>query len=217
MYNSQTPSKRDLPSSQQLKRSTILALCGATVLMITTVLPAEYGKDPTGLGEFLGLTSMGKIKQSLAQEAALQKLAEKTPAVKQETAAVTPTIVEQNKTTTATSATTPVSAQKHEMQITLAPDEGAEVKMEMKKGAEASFEWTSEGGLVNFDVHGEPFNAPPNSSHGYKKGRQVKGDQGVLEAAFDGKHGWFWRNRGKQPITIKLLTKGDYLTIKRMS
>ncbi len=77
MYNSQVPSKRDLPSSQQLKRSTIFALCCATVLMVTVVLPAEYGRDPSGVGELLGLTEMGKIKQSLAQEAALQKLTKK--------------------------------------------------------------------------------------------------------------------------------------------
>ncbi len=103
------------------------------------------------------------------------------------------------------------------MQITLAPDEGAEVKMEMKKGAKTSFEWTAQGGVVNFDVHGDPYNAPKNFFHGYKKGRQVESDQGVLEAAFDGKHGWFWRNRDKKPVTIKLLTNGDYLSIKRVS
>lgn len=207
MYNSQMPSKSDLPSSRQLKRSTVLALCGATFLMVTAVLPAEYGYDPTGVGGLLGLTSMGKIKQSLAQEAALQKLEKKGSDTKQSAAAVT----------SVAPAAVPVSTQKHEMQITLAPDEGAEVKMEMKKGAAASFEWVSEGGVVNFDVHGEPYNAPKKFFHGYKQGRQVKGDQGVLEAAFDGKHGWFWRNRGKQPVTIKLLTKGNYLTIKRMS
>ncbi|OJU54816.1 MAG: hypothetical protein BGN93_09795 [Acinetobacter sp. 39-4] len=169
---------------------------------------------------------MGMIKQSLAQEAALQKVARQdsgtTPEVVQKTqpiASTAPasTIVKQDQTPTITPATVPAATQKHEIEITLAPDEGAEVKMEMKKGAKASYEWTSKGGVVNFDVHGDPYNAPKSFFHGYKKGRQVESDQGVLEAAFDGKHGWFWRNREKQPVTIKLITKGDYMTIKRMS
>jgi hypothetical protein len=31
-----------------------------------------------------------------------------------------------------------------------------------------------------------------------------------------GKHGWFWRNRGSETITIQLDTNGDYLNIKRV-
>ena len=33
-------------------------------------LTAEYGTDPTGVGNVLGLTEMGEIKQQLAREAA---------------------------------------------------------------------------------------------------------------------------------------------------
>jgi len=38
----------------------------------------------------------------------------------------------------------------------------------------------------------------------------------VLEAAFDGNHGWFWRNRGQADVTITLRTNGDYADIKQM-
>jgi hypothetical protein len=69
--------------------------------------------------------------------------------------------------------------------------------------------------VVNFDTHGEPHNAP-NDTLSYEKGRGVAGDEGVLEAAFDGNHGWFWRNRGKEPVTIHLRTSGDYLAVKRV-
>jgi hypothetical protein len=31
-------------------------------------MPAEYAIDPTGIGKVLGLTKMGEIKQSLAEE-----------------------------------------------------------------------------------------------------------------------------------------------------
>ncbi|BBI69651.1 hypothetical protein PKHYL_38420 [Psychrobacter sp. KH172YL61] len=70
MYNSDTPSQAELPSSNQLIKSTILAIIAAIVLLFTVVLPAEYGIDPTGVGKLLRLTEMGQVKQQLAEEAA---------------------------------------------------------------------------------------------------------------------------------------------------
>ena len=37
-------------------------------MLVTCVMPAEYAIDPTGMGKVLGLTKMGEIKQSLAEE-----------------------------------------------------------------------------------------------------------------------------------------------------
>ena len=42
-----------------------------------------------------------------------------------------------------------------EMTVTLKPGESAEIKLEMSKGAKANFEWTTNGGAVNHDTHGE--------------------------------------------------------------
>lgn len=60
----------ELPSSRALVRSTLIALAVAGTLLLTAVLPAEYGIDPTGAGRVLGLTQMGEIKVRLAREAA---------------------------------------------------------------------------------------------------------------------------------------------------
>lgn len=59
-----------LPSSAQLLRSTVLALIVAAILLVTCILPAEYGVDPTGIGRMIGLTQMGETKRALAEEAA---------------------------------------------------------------------------------------------------------------------------------------------------
>ena len=88
MYNSNTPSSEDLPSTGKLIKSTILAALGAGVLLVTVVMPSEYGIDPTGAGKLLGLTEMGEIKQSLAVEAEADAKAhapkvEETPKPKQ--------------------------------------------------------------------------------------------------------------------------------------
>ena len=60
----------DLPSARALFRSTVIALAVAVTLLLTVILPAEYGIDPTGAGRVLGLTRMGEIKVRLAREAA---------------------------------------------------------------------------------------------------------------------------------------------------
>ncbi len=69
MYNTDLPNRAELPSNKQLLRSTIIAIIVAAVLLVTIVLPAEYGVDPTRVGRVLGLTQMGEIKMTLAEEA----------------------------------------------------------------------------------------------------------------------------------------------------
>ena len=65
---------------------------------------------------------------------------------------------------------------------------------------------------MNFDLHGDG----PGNAVSYEKGRGVKGDEGVLKAAFDGNHGWFWRNRTKADVTVTLQVQGAYSAIKRV-
>ena len=99
------------------------------------------------------------------------------------------------------------------MTVTLDPGQGAEIKLTMAKGAQARYSWTADGGKVNFDRHGD---GPGGAEKSYERGRGVAGAEGVLEAAFDGNHGWFWRNRTKAKVTVRLRTTGDYTDIKRV-
>lgn len=47
-----------VPSRRRILRATILAIVVALVILVTTVLPAEYGIDPLGTGRALGLTAL---------------------------------------------------------------------------------------------------------------------------------------------------------------
>ncbi|MER9202908.1 hypothetical protein NKH74_27560 [Mesorhizobium sp. M0933] len=104
------------------------------------------------------------------------------------------------------------TGRRDEMSFTLTPGQGIEVKLVMRQGAKANFAWTVDGGVVNFDAHGDG----GGQSVSYEKGRSVPSGEGVLEAAFDGNHGWFWRNRGDSDVTLTIQTEGDYIDIKRM-
>ena len=50
-YNTDLPKRADLPTTGKLLRSTALAALIAGGLLVTTVLPAEYGIDPTSYAE----------------------------------------------------------------------------------------------------------------------------------------------------------------------
>ncbi len=201
MFNSNIPSDREVPSTGKLIKSTILAAITAGVLLVTVVMPAEYGIDPTGVGNAVGLKRMGEIKTSLAEEAA-QDAAKDAQAVVVVEAEPEPQIVSEAAPT-----------QSHERQVTLAPDEGTEIKLTMTKGAKVDYTWETNGGKANFDVHGDSKKLKIDY-HSYAKGSEQK-SEGTLEADFDGNHGWFWRNRTKEPLTITLKTNGEYTAIKR--
>jgi len=51
-----------LPTLGQLHGASLGVLGVAILLVVTTVLPAEWGIDPTGVGSALGLTVMGELK-----------------------------------------------------------------------------------------------------------------------------------------------------------
>ncbi|MEQ1493734.1 MAG: hypothetical protein ABL932_24635, partial [Terricaulis sp.] len=124
MYNADLPTRAELPTTKQLVRSTLIALATAIVILVTAVLPAEYAIDPTGVGRVLGLTQMGEIKMQLAEEAAQDR------ASADEVAAVEP-------------ADAPVvaeGARTDEISVTVAPGEGAEVKLTMQEGARTRYE-----------------------------------------------------------------------------
>lgn len=216
MFNSQLPSADDLPTSRQLLRSTVIALAVALLLLVTVVIPAEYAVDPTGVGRLLGLTQMGEVKQAIADENAAPVVLSSSAGAP--AAAVAPAAsVAALAPSPASTETSPSSAvRQDEISITLQPGQGAEVKLEMKKGTQVKYLWTANGGKVNYDTHGDPYGAPRDFYHGYGKGKQTPQDEGVLTAAFDGKHGWFWRNRGEQPVTVTLRVSGDYIDIKRV-
>ena len=99
-----------------------------------------------------------------------------------------------------------------EVRVVLTPGEGTEFKLTMEEGAVARFSWVSEGGPINFDTHGDG----GGQSISYEKGRGVPEDEGQLEAAFTGNHGWFFRNRNDNDITLVLRTGGDYGQLKKM-
>ncbi|MCA0043159.1 transmembrane anchor protein [Celeribacter litoreus] len=209
MYNADKPTTEDLPSSAQLLKSTLIALGAAIVILFTVVLPAEYGIDPTGAGRVLGLTEMGEIKSQLAEEAEMDRQMSKELSENGDQSSlldhffglfITPAFAEEFD----------AEDWRDELRLTLEPGESAEWKLVMTEGQTALYRMTVEGGRVNFDMHGHG----ADQSVTYEKARGSAGSEGGLIALFDGQHGWFWRNRDKEPVTVTLLVRGEYAELK---
>ena len=204
MFNAKRPSLEELPTSTQLSRSTIIAALSAIFILITVVLPAEYGIDPTGIGKKIGLTEMGEIKTQLAEEAEMDhqsmNIQQYQPSILQSLLGLFVSSAQAEESET----------WRDSVNFTLAPGETAEWKLVMTQGQSAEFNMLVEGGRVNFDLHGHG----SGKSVTYEKGRGSTGSEGSFIAKFDGEHGWFWRNRDKQDVTVTLLLKGEYSALK---
>jgi hypothetical protein len=201
MFNAEKPSLEELPSSAQLLRSTIIAAAGAAVILVTVILPAEYGIDPTGAGRVLGLAEMGEIKQELADEAEQDSLihGDQSSGLFDDVLGLFVGTAHAQ------------DAWKDTVTFTLPPGEYTEVKLDMEAGDTAEYAWTAEGGRINFDLHAHG----GGQSVDYEKGRGKTSGDGSFEAPFAGEHGWFWRNRDSADVTITLQIKGTYRALNQ--
>ena len=184
------PGIGELPSLRQLNRATLIALGAAAVILVTTVLPAEYGVDPTGIGNALGLTKMGLTKQAAHADF------EPAPAT-----AAAP-VAGNHVTTTLPDGST-------QIKLVLRPFEGKEVKATMKAGQEFTYQWATDGEKVDFELHGDPEGAVGDEYTSYEKG-QSAGANGTFRAPFDGRHGWYWKSNATSNVTITVTAKGNF-------
>ena len=220
MFNAKKPSLDELPSSAQLIRSTAIAAASAVAILVTVVLPAEYNIDPTGIGgglglsvgvfhrsHPLGLSEMGEIKAQLAEEAEADRLLEIEA---EEQSSLMNDIF---GLFVGTAHAQEAEVWRDETTFTLAPGDSAEWKLVMEEGQTVEYRMLVDGGRVNFDMHGHG----GGQSVTYEKGRGSTGDEGEIIAAFDGEHGWFWRNRDSQPATVTVQVRGQYTEFKDAS
>ena len=120
-----------------LARASGIALVLAAIVLTLFVLPAEYGVDPTGAGRAMGIDGMatGGADDSPVEAGPASNAPMKTP----------------DKATIARTG----AWREDEMTIDLAPHSGKEIKAHMNAGDSYVFEWSSQGGPVKVDMHGE--------------------------------------------------------------
>lgn len=182
-------------STSVLVKVSALAFTVAVVILVLFVLPAERGIDLTGLGKAMGLTQMAKGEDAV----------DDTPKAVPSPSAVAYTVPPQTKESIVKS--TPFRSD--EKEITLQPHEGIEIKAHMKTGDHFIYTWTASA-PVKADMHGEKKGDTSGDFTQYWKEKGLTQDQGALTAPFEGIHGWYFRNQGDTPLTVKIKTWGFY-------
>ena len=182
------------PSSAQLVKATLGAAVAAAVLLVTVVLPAEYGIDPTGIGPVLGL---------------YRPPADTAAGGASDAGGAAP-----GATGAANLFTSPTPYRTDTMSITLAPGEGAEIKAEMAAGERLVYSWTATGPGVDVDMHGEAAGGQ-GGDRSYQTGEFQTSGHGGFEAPMAGNHGWFWQNLTDDPVTVTVKTAGFYRRLFR--
>lgn len=172
------------PSAKALAKATLLALVVAGIVLVTAVLPAEYGIDPLGTGRALGLNNLFS-----AAAPATIKADPSGPVHPQ---------LNQYRTDT--------------RELKIGPYQGLEFKYELDKGATMLYAWKADA-YVDFDFHTEPEGKPPEASDSFEKG-EASQKRGSYTAPYDGIHGWYWENKTDREVTVTLTSVGFYTSAR---
>jgi hypothetical protein len=180
----------ELPSSRNLAKATAVALLVALGLLVTVILPAEYGFDPLGTGSALGLTQLSASVPVPEDASTLKPNSAPTPTVEGPVAHY------------------PAEYKFDSVEFEIGPYEYVEYKYRLENGASMLYSWTADSEVIH-DLHGERDGAASNAAESFDK-RNRRQASGMFTAPFSGIHGWYWENPGGDPVKIKLTTAGFY-------
>ena len=196
------------PSAGKLWRSVAAAIAVAAVLLTLFVLPAEYGIDPTGVGNALGLNELAAgpsktitVTDVLGGNEGLREVA--IPDAGEPTPLPNPAVFQDEATPPET----------RTIEVVIPPDAETEVKVKLLAGKAIAFSWKTDGGQVYVDYHGHDPSFGPDFFVRYKEEQESSGGNGTLTAPFDGEHGWYWINFNEEPVTITLTITGYFVDV----
>jgi len=188
--NTPTPSPATQPPSVRTLITTIaVAIVAAGLILVTTVLPAEYGIDLVGVGRVLGLTA---IASSTPADDVIE-MPSGTGLIPRQIGPVGHFATD---------------FKMDSVQLVLDPYQYVEYKYRLEQGATMLYAWTASS-MPLYDFHADPDGDPkpdPVSFDNESKSRA----SGAFTAPFSGIHGWYWENPGGTPLTISLTTAGFY-------
>lgn len=180
----------DLVPTRALIKATTIALAVASLLLVTVVLPAEYGIDPLGTAGPLGLSALSV--PAAPEEPVPPPRGTKVVPVREGPFALYP-----------------AGFKVDSRELVLGPYEYVEFKYHLEQGASMLFSWRASGDVMH-DFHGDRDGQSSATAAQSYDARPRQEADGSFEAPFAGIHGWFWENPGGETITIRLTTAGFY-------
>jgi hypothetical protein len=193
-----------MPTSPQLLAATGAAVVAAALLLVVAVLPAEYGIDPTGIGNRLGLLALARTAAPPSGSAASTDAAG-VDALRAQAVAVFG--AQPGQSFDPSAAVRGATAPKTDAMTVIVPaGQGVEVKAQLAAGDSLVYHWSATGD-VSVDMHGERPGAKDEFTSFVVEGALRK-DAGRFTAPFAGAHGWYWLNKGRRPIHVTISVTG---------
>jgi hypothetical protein len=194
------------PSGKRILISTVVAAVIALIVLVTFIWPAEYGRDPTGIGGLLGITGMStaptqtiEIVDNVGGNENIREV--KIPDFGDPVPLPNPDVFQDEPTPPVT----------RTVEVMLGVDGETELKTVLREGKMIVFDWRVDDGVVYSDFHGHNPEFGDDFWVRYREDqRGAAGGSGSLVAPFEGEHGWYWVNLEDHPVTITLTVTGYF-------
>ena len=184
---------RPMPRGR-LIAATLGALTAALLIVLGAILPAEFNRDPLGVGKLSGLSRLWAPEDKTVDADAGGVARAREYAIPFRTDVVEIPLGDFL-----------AGADKSEL----------EYKVRMAKDATLTYSWEVVGATeprdFHFDQHGHttPVPGQPMTVSTYKQAFGLK-QQGALTAPFDGIQGWQFSNSSETPVVVRLRLAGFY-------
>lgn len=165
----------------------------AALIVLGAVLPAEYNRDPLGLGRLTGVAALFSPDEvKLAQGSA--------------------------DTASAHSQTRTIRTLEVAIPLGVGGDAGGadqlEYKVALRRGDVMLYAWHVEGASLPDDFysefHGHTLVSTSKMTVAEYRKESGISDTGSLTAPFDGIHGWYFLNTSEKPVTVRLRVTGFF-------
>ena len=180
-------------SAGRMLAMTAGALLVASLIVFGAILPAEFNRDPLGLGKLTGLGRLWAPKE---------------------------VTFEPSTTAAPLAREYPAGVRSDTIEIPLRTDadprggDELEYKVRMQKDATLVYEW-SVAEIPNpeefyYDFHGHTLAKDNEMTVATYKQATGTSANGALTAPFNGVHGWFFQNQSTNPVVVRLKISGFY-------
>ncbi|WP_293879729.1 hypothetical protein [Sphingomonas sp.] len=175
---------------------TALALAAAVAILLVAVLPAEFHRDPTGLGKATGIAALWAPEETVV------------------TATQSGQPAQRSYSTPFRSDTLDIDLGDSDRQD---GREAVEYKVRVTKGSTFLYTWQvvriADPQEFYTEFHGHTVVAGRSMTVANYRKATGASDNGVLTAPFDGVHGWYFQNQSAGPVKVRLRLSGFYTLI----
>jgi len=204
-----TPAEMD---KKQLIKASILAFVIGGLVLVTMVLPAEYGIDPLGTGKLFGISNIYVQDDEIAAAMPMPVVPTTTEKITIDDLGSPAEIVKPMEANNP-APETQFALQRNTLEIVVPARKGIEYKVNMLKYGSTKYEWsTVDNSILYTDFHGEVKEANPPAEVFYESYTIVNTNNmaGTFTAPFEGKQGWYFKNDNNHDVTVILKLEGQY-------